>query len=170
VQWQFKILVGRVVLILTVYAIIKISLLVVKKAIHIEVIVFKGVLASALIKNLSGLWCAKQLNQVGRRDLDLAHGVILTVSFKHRSVSASPCIVLPLTVVHLFGDNFAMQFLTAKALQLLTSLKVNILELIRHLDGIWIITLPFGELLNPAVIRISILILLDVGKHFVEAQ
>jgi hypothetical protein len=59
VQWQLKILVGGVVLIFTVYSIVKISLLVVKKAIHIEVVVLESVLTRALIENLSGFWRSK---------------------------------------------------------------------------------------------------------------
>ena len=59
VQRQLKILVGGVVLIFTVYSIVKISLLVVKKAIHIEVVVLESVLTRALIENLSGFWRAK---------------------------------------------------------------------------------------------------------------
>lgn len=63
-----------------------------------------------------------------------------------------------------------MQLFSTEALQLLTSLQVNIFKLFRHLDSIWIIALPLDELLNPAVIRISVFVFFYVGKHLVEAQ
>lgn len=63
-----------------------------------------------------------------------------------------------------------MQLFSAEALQLLTSLQVNIFKLFRHLDSIWIIALPLDELLNPAVIRFCVFVFFYVGKHLVEAQ
>jgi len=63
-----------------------------------------------------------------------------------------------------------MQLFSAEALQLLTLLRVNIFKLFRHLNSIRIIALPLDELLNPAVIRISVFVFFYVGKHLVEAQ
>jgi hypothetical protein len=52
---------------------VKISLLVVVKAVHIEVIILKSVLTCALEENLGRIWHTKQFDQVSWWDHNLTN-------------------------------------------------------------------------------------------------
>ena len=73
-----------------------ISLLVIVEAVHVEVVIFEGVLGTTVIEDLGWVRHTKQFNQVSRCNLQSCDGVILTGTLEHGAVRASPRIVLEL--------------------------------------------------------------------------
>lgn len=63
--------------------VVVICLFIVEQAKHVQIVVFKTVLASAVEENLSHIGHSKQLNQVGGCDLQLGDREVLTVSFQY---------------------------------------------------------------------------------------